>query len=421
MPVIRRVAKFVLLLVLEQASFARGQEPVAPPAPVADTTVTLERATGLALGNSPSLRQARAKIEQAQGIAVQVGLYPNPIQNSGNPNQLGGDNSLYSVGFSQEVVRAGKLQLNQSAALQGVRQANLDFIRQRFDLLTAVRQQFFALLAIQRRVETLRELQKIAAASESTSVKLLEGGQGAKADTLLFRIELRRIDASLRSAEFASTAARQQLAALIGLPDMQIDRAEGDLAMVVPDFDDPQVRERLLVSSSLVEGARAEIVRTQFLLRRAEVEPIPNLIVNSGYQWAASGSHSQALVGLYFTVPIWDRNQGNIRAAGANVRQSVAQLTAVQNDLLRQLAEALGRYRAAQRTVEIYETGIMPDAQLTLQLAQKGYTAGQSDFLRLLQTQRSVFEANLDYISALQDRLSASAAIAGLLQLERFP
>jgi len=68
----------------------------------------LEQATGLAQSNSPLLRQSRAKVEQAQGLAVQAGLYPNPQQNSGNPNQLGGDNSLYSVGFSQEVVRAGK-------------------------------------------------------------------------------------------------------------------------------------------------------------------------------------------------------------------------------------------------------------------------------------------------------------------------
>jgi len=89
--------------------------------------------------------------------------------------------------------------------------------------------------------------------------------------------------------------------------------------------------------------------------------------------------------------------------------------------LLRQLAEALGRYRAAQRTVENYETGILPDAQETLKLVQQGIDAGQFDPFRILQTQRSVFEANLDYIAALQDRLTAAATIAGLLQLERFP
>ncbi len=81
-----------------------------------------------------------------------------------------------------------------------------------------------------------------------------------------------------------------------------------------------------------------------------------------------------------------------------------SQLQAVQNDLLRQLADALGRYRAAQVTVETYEKGILPDAKRTLSLVQQGYQAGQFDFLRILQTQRSVVETNLDYITALQDR-----------------
>jgi outer membrane protein, heavy metal efflux system len=181
------------------------------------------------------------------------------------------------------------------------------------------------------------------------------------------------------------------------------------------------VREQLLARSSLVESARAEITRNQILLRRAEVEPIPNLILNTGYQNTASLPHSQYLLGLYFNIPIWDRNQGNIRAAGANVRQAAAQLNTVQFDLLRQLADALGRYRAAQIAVETYEKGILPNAERTFGLVRRGLDAGQFDLLRILQAQRSVLEANLDYVAALQDRLAAAATVAGLLQLQQFP
>ncbi len=408
---------------LTWSALAVGQEPIAMPLPTVkvEDAYTLDRVTNLALSNSPVLRQARGRIEQAQGLAFQAGLYPNPIQNSGNPVQLGGRNSLYSAGMSQEIVRAGKLQLNQAAAEQAVRQANLDFVRQRFDLLTAIRQQFFILLAAQQRVTTLGELGTTAQRSLDTSQRLLQGGQAAEIDVLLLRIEFRRIEASLRSAEFARSAGAQQLAALMGLPNLQIAGIEGDLSLRLPDFDNPQVREQLLMTSSLVESARTEIVRNQFLLRRAQAEPTPNLIVNGGYQYTADQPHSQALVGMYFTVPIWDRNQGNIRAAGANVSQAVAQLNTVQNDLVRQLADALGRYRAAQTTVENYEKGILPDARRTLDLVQRGYAAGQFDFLRILQTQRSVFETNLEYIVALQERLTAGAVIAGLLQLDEFP
>jgi outer membrane protein, heavy metal efflux system len=416
-----RVWGLSLVLCLAPLALARSPEPIAAPTVAGDGPLTLGRATGLALANSPVLRQAQARVEQAQGLAFQAGLYPNPQQNSGNPMQLGGGNSLYSAGMSQEIVRAGKLQLNQAAAQQAVRQANLEFVRQQFEVLTLVRQQFFAVLAAQQRVTTLRELRAIAQKSESTAVDLLKNEQAAQMDVVVLRVERRRIEASLRSAEYAALAGAQQLAAVMGLPNFRIDRVEGDLSMKLPDFDNPEVRQQLLSTSSLVQGARAEISRNQFLLQRAEAEPTPNVIVNGGYQWSVNQPHSQGLIGLYFNVPIWDRNQGNIRAAGANVRQSVAQLSTVQNELIRQLADALGRYHAAQQTVDSYERGILPDARQTLDFVRRGIAGGQFDYLRILQAQRSVFETNLEYLSALQDRLAAAAAIAGLLQLEQFP
>ncbi len=414
----------VLLVCCAPKGAARAPEPLPEPASTAgqrDHVLTLERATRLAIANSPVVGLARAGVDRAAGLAVQAGLYPNPVQNSGNPNQLGGNNSLYSVGFSQEVVRAGKIDLNRSAAEQGLRQAQLDFVRQEFEVLTSVRQQFFTLLATQQRVKTLTDLEKIARQSEDVAIRLQKADQANRTDVLQFRVELRRIEVSLRSAEFARVGAAQQLATLIGLPNLQIDGVIGDLSLSLPNFNDPNIREQLLARSSLVESARVDIARTQFLLRRAEVEPIPNLTVNTGYQYAPSGTHSQALIGLYFVMPIWDRNQGNIRAANANVRNSVAQLSVVQNDLLRQLAGSLAHYRSAAISVETYEKGILPDVRETLELVRRSYEVEQFNFLRVLQTQRSVVETNIEYINALQERLNAAATIAGLLQLYEFP
>jgi cobalt-zinc-cadmium efflux system outer membrane protein len=415
----------VLNAVLAASLAARALVPEQVPAPVPLPPVagqySLEAVTLLALGNSPALRQAWARVEQSRGLAIQAGLYPNPTQNSGNPNQLGGDNSLYSVGVTQEVVRAGKIRLNRAAAEQAAQQAYFEFVARRFDLLTSLRLLFFARLAAERRVQVFNELAKITDKSVETAERLREGGQITERDVLLLRIEAQRIEVAFRAAQYARTAAGQQLAATMGLPQLRIDHLEGDLTIRLPDFENALDRSRLIATNSLVESARVDISRTQFLLRRAQVEPVPNLTLNSGYQWTVNQPHSQALVGLYFPIPIWDRNQGNIRAADANVRQSMAQVSVVQNQLTAQVAEALGRYRTAQATVELYERDILPDARKSLELAQAVLNVGELDILRLLQTQRLVFESNLDYIAALQERLTAAANLAGLLQLDEFP
>ena len=127
------IRRFAILIFFLVGTPAFGQERVVTPLPApVGYGYTLARVTGLAMANSPVLRQAWARVEQARGLAIQAGLYPNPTKNSGNPNQLGGDNSLYSVGVTQEYGRAGKIRLNQAAAEQTARQANLDFIHQRF-------------------------------------------------------------------------------------------------------------------------------------------------------------------------------------------------------------------------------------------------------------------------------------------------
>ena len=86
-----------------------------------------------------------------RGLAIQAGLYPNPRFDTGNPQQLGGSNTLFNGGLTQEWVRGGKLRLDVAAAEQAVRQTQLAYTRVQFELLTDVRQQFFSVLADQER------------------------------------------------------------------------------------------------------------------------------------------------------------------------------------------------------------------------------------------------------------------------------
>jgi cobalt-zinc-cadmium efflux system outer membrane protein len=402
-------------------ALAQGPQEIVP-LPAVDRIFTLDSCVRLALDNSPVLREARSAIEQAEGQRIQAGLYPNPRVDDGNPQFiLGGQNSVYNAGLTQEVIRGGKRQLNMAAAQEAVRQAQLEFVRRRYDLLTDVRQQFFLLLATQQRAATTADLLNLTQHTEKTSQELLNAGRVSETDLLLARVERRKAEASLRNLQTMLTGGRQQLAAMLGLPQVAIDQVIGDLNAKLPDYEDIAVRQQLLTSNSEVQSARVDINRTRLLLDRARAEPIPNLALQGGYQHTQNLPNSQGVLGMYINVPIWDRNQGNIRSAGANVQQSMARLNTVQNGLLREIADAIARYRAGSQLVTSFERGILPDARRSMELVQQGYAAGQFDILRLLQTQRSLIEVTLDYIEAQQERLDAAAEIAGLLQIEQFP
>ena len=399
-------------------------EPIPAPPPVPNSPGslrTLVEFEQLAMNYHPLLRVARARIGEAQGQAIQAGLLPNPQQNSGNPVQLGGRNSTYSAGLLQEVPTAGKLRLDVAAARQAIRQAEFGFTQQRFEVLTAVRQQFYDLLAAQQRVETLSTLVGIANQSVTAMEGVFRAGFVKTGDVLQIRIELRRTQIALRNAEITAAAMRQSLTAVVGTPQLVIGKIEGNLTPRLPDFDDALVRADVLARNAKLGAARANIVRSQFLLQRARVQPIPNLLVQGGFQYTATEPHKQALIGTYFNIPLWDRNQGNIRSANFGLSGANAQLRATQNELLRQIANAIGRYRAAQQTLNALRDLVLPDARENLRLVEIEMANGQTDLFRLLISQRSLFEADLDIVSAELNVLTAAIEIAGLLQQEQFP
>lgn len=383
-------------------------------------SVTLAEITDLAQTHSPQLQAAAAAVEAARGEAVQAGLYPNPVVTGGS-NQLGGQGSQYYAVLSQEIVTKHKLQLDRAAATQSIFQAEFDFVRLRFDVLTAVRRDFYSSLAAQRRVEILEELVRLLTQSRDTSERLRKGGEGTKADVLLLQVQLQQAEVALENARTLLEAARRQLAASAGVHAMDIDSVFGDLARDVRFEDFEPGRAWLLQENAATRKAMAEIDRNEILLRRAIVEPFPNLTVQAGYQNAVTPPHNYGIIELEVPLPVWDRNQGGIRAARANVTRAVQSLEQVRNQLVREYAQAVGQFRAAQQRVTKFEEQILPTSHEAIEIAQQGYEQGEFDFLRLLEAQQTLVRSELEYVTALENMWASAADVAGLLQLEAFP
>lgn len=393
-----------------------------PPAPAAATHLKLEECVAIALAHHPSLAEASARIDESHGQVVQARLYPNPRIDSGNPQTIGPKKTgVYTTGLTQEIVRGGKLKLDQAAAYEASRQAEWDAVRRRYEILTLVRQEFFSTLAAQRKTTLLEKQQQIAKRSENIGELKFKGGEASGADHLSLRVERRRIEIALQSARFDLIGNRRQLAATLGLSESQLEAVDGSLTVDVPAFDDEQVLTQAVQTSPSVQIANLDVSRTLYLLRRAEVEPIPNVTLQGGTQYSESTNNFQGLLGVYVSVPIFNKNQGNIFSANAAVRRATATRQSVQQSLTKQLAAAVIRFREAELAVSTFNDEIIPDATQSLTVVQEGYSGGTMDLERLVQVQKTIFEVNLEYVSALENRLLSASEIAGLLQLDQFP
>ena len=122
-----------------------------------------------------------------------------------------------------------------------------------------------------------------------------------------------------------------------------------------------------------------------------------------------------ATVEFRLPLPIFNRNQGNIYKARAELTAAENEVQRLQLALQERLATAFQRFSSARHDAEKYSTQILPNAKATLDLVQSGYRQGEYDYLTLLTAQRTFFQVNLAYLESLLKCRSSGAAIEGFL------
>ena len=384
--------------------------------------LTLAYLSRLGMESHPLLRRDAARINSAAGQSLQAGLYPNPAFDTNNPQIFNGtQGTALNVGFTQELVVKGKLRLDRAAAMRAQQQSQFALVQDRYSLLAQIRNQFYQTLAAQYRVDVLNRLLKLTDASVKISQERAKGGTGDQTEVLLLTIDYDRTRADLENAMRMLDGERKQLAAIVGYPGLVQEQVVGSLEATPPSFDEEYMQQFVTSENALVQISKLDIDKNQILLKRAEVEPYPNITIGPAYQYGFNKTQEQFWMTVTFPIPTSNRNQGNIQSARADIKDSVDTLGTVQLELLRKVADLSSTHRGALEQAEQYKSRIIPDARESLRLARSGFEAGVFEFSVYLQAQRTLMDVAKDYVDILERVWTSAADLSGLLQMDQFP
>lgn len=377
----------------------------------------------MALSRNPRLARATLGIDAARGRQIQAGLYPNPVLaviGDELGDRQGPAGIITAPQVTQEIVTGGKLELSRAVAAREVDQAALALLTERYAVIGSVRAAFYEVLALERRREISAELVRLSEQAVAQARTAVENKQMARIDLVPLEVELERFRADLDALERELPAARGRLAALAGDPRMNPSGLSAPFDLP-PVYDFERAREAAMAAHPEVRSARVGVERAQAALRRAEAEPVPNLSVSTGYVRQSQNRSNDWMLGVSAPVPLWNRNQGNIREARANLGIALQDVSRAENDVAERLSVAFRAYAAARQRAARYRAQIVPRAEESYDLAMKAFKGGQFEYLRVIQAQRAAAEARLELNRSLGEAWRAAAELSGLLLEEAWP
>jgi cobalt-zinc-cadmium efflux system outer membrane protein len=210
------------------------------------------------------------------------------------------------------------------------------------------------------------------------------------------------------------TAAWRELSAVIG-SELAVRRLMGDVSQLPTMLTWDTELTRVQTMSPEVAAAMANVGRAEANLQRQSAEPVPNLETQVSVQFDNATEDTITSVQLGLPLPIWNRNQGGIREAQAEVLEARRNVERVELDLKRRLSIAYQRYSTAHAQAQLYSTQILPKARETFDLVQRGYRLGELGYLDFLTAQRTYSQTNLAYLDALSTLWATRTEIEGLL------
>lgn len=368
----------------------------------------------LAFEHNPTLAAAKARLSATRGQQLQAGLYPNPVLGyQGMEMGIRGTAGQQGGFIGQRFIMGGKLKLDQAAAAKRVTASHFEFHAQEMRVLSDVRIRFYEAVILQQRVKLTNELVRIGDELVRATEQLLKGRQATQNDLLLAEIQVDESRILFDNSTNEEAESWRRLAAVIGLPAMQPGPLLEQLDTDPPTLNWETCYALVMDNNPVLKAARVRVERARILLQRAKREPIPDIDLMVAHRHHNVTSDNVTTVQAGFPLPLFNRNQGNIRSAEAQWLAATKERERIELGLQDRLAVAYRRYVNAIQQTQRYRDRMIPMAEKSLKLVTDGYEKGQVQYLTLLTAQRTYWQVSLSYLDARKELRTAVSLIEG--------
>ena len=409
--------RVLLVLIISPLASALAEEPISEPRANPSVSISIPALQRLGLEANGLIRAARSRVDAAKAGVISAGAYPNPeLEFVGGHNRSRAigpiSGNSYGAYVSQRIENPFLRIARIGSAEASVQASKAGLDRTRADLAAALRVRAYELLLRQEIASVEAGVLELIEEIRHRVKVSVDTGETA-------RFELIKADAEVLTAqsrkETTALDARRARVNLIKLTAGALN-TNFDINASLLDKDNlpplETLRHEVQLLNPDIARLMAELNSALLTTDKERAAVLPSLQLKFGQQRDPEFAYNIASMNVQ--IPIFDRRRGPIAESISEAARLKETLDYRRFEIIQLLESSWQRKQIAKRKVEMFETGIINQAESALRVAQAAYRFGERGLLDVLDAQRVLRSVRADL---LQARFEYQTAVSEILRL----
>jgi outer membrane protein, heavy metal efflux system len=330
------------------------------------------------------------------------------------------DMTMKQIGIMQNIPMPGITSLKEKVAIQEAKSADQMLADGQLKIIRDVKAAYYNLYINYSHMQTAAKNKNLMSKFVEIAQKKYEVGKGVQQDILKAQVEQSKFLERLVELDQLKISYTAELNRLLNRdPSTPIDGVPAISKRTVP-LNEEELQKMALAQNPVLLSLKHVIEKNEADYKLSKKQYFPSITVSAMYGQREgfrtkdnifpaavlneNGTTSDALVNVPgqsedrpdvfsfivgFKVPLWYKNKQNKKVAEtfSLTEEAKAQYAAVKNAVFYQIHDLVAKAQRASRLIELYQTGIIPQATQSLNSAIAAYEVGSVDFLALIDSQ----------------------------------
>ncbi|CAG0959440.1 Cobalt-zinc-cadmium resistance protein CzcC [Burkholderiales bacterium] len=385
-----------------------------------------------ALAANPEVKASQARWEMYTSRVKQAGALDDPMLMHKLQSLLLRDpfNSQRDpmtqriVGISQQLPFWGKRALKEEVAAREAEAYQWQIEERKLELARMVKETWYQIYLTDRELEIVGKNIRIMDDFIALAETRYSVGQGAQQDVFKAQVERSRMLDMQISLEQRRKSLQATLNTLLFRPAETPVGTITDFEIRPVSWSAEQLQAAAAENRPLLRSFGALMAKGEAGHRLAQKEFFPDFNLSFEYMQRDPINEMEAGYDMYsagvtFNLPIQrERRQAMAREAAAETGMARAERDMLLNGISLGIADNLAQMERREKLAHLYRTGIIPQAEQSLESAAIGYRVGKVDFLTLLDARLTLFTYEREYYESQAEYQMRKAQLEALVGKE---